>query len=45
MSDDDDAPAGPPKDDATWGPLGEGEELLFEGRARGRPPLVRSSTS
>lgn len=26
-------------DDATWGPLGEGEELLFEGGARGRPPL------
>jgi hypothetical protein len=34
----DDEPA-PPAVDRVWGTLGEGEELLFEGHARGRPSL------
>ncbi len=35
-----DEPEAPAPVDRAWGPLGEGEELLFEGTARGRPPLA-----
>lgn len=38
-SDDEQPRAGAPGD-AEWGALGEGEEVLFEGGARGRPPLA-----